>query len=182
MKNRASLIVIILLLLVVVGGGLTTWYVVRHQVLQEVHSDASKTLTSDTTTPYTDLAGKPFSFATYRGTVRVVNAWATWSPYAKTELPVLDQVANDFVGKPVTMIAVDRKEQSARVQAYLKTLGTLSHIHFVVDTTDAFYRSVGGYAMPETVIYDKRGNIVSHIRGIIDATKLKALIATALSK
>jgi thiol-disulfide isomerase/thioredoxin len=93
--------------------------------------------------------------------------WASWSPYTERELPILNQLASTYEGKGVVAIALNRKEPRERANAYLAAFTTQPKVLYVIDETDAFYMSVGGYAMPETVIFDANGNIAWHHRGEI---------------
>ena len=36
---------------------------------------------------------------------------------------------------------------------------------FLLDSSDSFYRSIGGFTMPETLFVDGGGNILLHKRG-----------------
>jgi thiol-disulfide isomerase/thioredoxin len=164
--RRAHVLVLGVLLCVLVLAGLLTWYLRYAHVRDEVGTAASSVLKESAQTPYTTLSGEPFSFEDYRGKIRVVNVWASWSPFAQTELPLLNTIANEFADKNVVAIAINRKEQRDRAAAYIGTLGDLPRLIYAIDETDAFYTSVGGYAMPETLIFDTAGNIVWHYRGV----------------
>ncbi len=36
---------------------------------------------------------------------------------------------------------------------------------FLLDSKDAFYKSIGGFSMPETLFADADGNVIVHKRG-----------------
>lgn len=167
--SRTTLAVIGVILLIT-GG--TTYGVLHERRVAETGTDAAKTLVADSASPYTDLAGQPFSFAAYRGKIRVVNVWASWSPYSAKELPMLNTIATQYADKNVVVIAVDRKEDRFRAAAYLKTIPSTSRVHIAIDQTDSYYHSIGGYAMPETLVYNTDGAIVLHKRGPITQSEL----------
>ncbi len=155
------------LILVLVLAGAVTWYVRSTHVRNEVGKPAAELLHESETTPYQTLRGETFSFSAYRGKIRIVNVWASWSPFSQTELPILSEVAVAYKDRGVVALAINRDEPIERAQAYAATLPELPELVYVIDETDAFYTSVGGYAMPETIIFDAAGDIVWHYRGVI---------------
>ncbi len=157
-----------ILFVILVVLGVVTWYLRYSAARDEVGKAATELLADSEATPYTTLTGEPFSFMEYRGKIRVVNVWASWSPFAATELPILNDIAARYGGEQaVVAIAVNRKEQKERAAAYIATVPVLPNVVFAIDETDAFYQSVGGYAMPETIIFNAAGDIVWHYRGVI---------------
>lgn len=177
--TRSRTTLALLLLVLVVIGGLIVWLQHRRQV-NEVGTAATDLLADDVTASFTTLVGGALSFESYRGTVRVVNVWAGWSPYATTELPVLDRLAAGYDPKQVTVIALNRSEPKERAQAFLNTLPELTHLTVAIDPTDIFYRKVGGYAMPETFVFSSGGDLLLHHRGVASEEALKQTIDEAL--
>lgn len=174
--GKQGVLVLLVLLVVIVFAGLLVWYLKAAEVRNEVGKAASSSLQESEESPYTTLNGEPFTFATYRGTVRIVHVWASWSPSTVRELPIINQVAGVFADQNVVAIAVNRREPRDRAVAYLAGLGNFENLVYAIDETDAFYRSVGGYAMPETLMYNAAGDIVWHHRGEVT----EALLSDAL--
>ena len=173
-KSHLIFVVILLGILVVVA---TVVFFVREQATQEALDEAGRTLFGNDETPaYVDMLGSPISLETYRGSIIIVNAWASWSPYAVTELPVLDRLAGEFTDKNVVLIAVNRKESQVQAERFLATLPVLPHTKLIIDTNDYFYGVIGGYAMPETVVYDQAGTIVLRTRGTLQLEELRAVL------
>jgi len=129
---------------------------------------------------YTDLEGNVIDLRTYKGRPIIINAWATWMPFSHTELPLIDAVASRY-GEDIVVIAMNRMEDRAFIQAFLTTLPSMSHTVFLTDPADTFYRAVDGYAMPETVFYRRDGTMVEHIRGVMSETDLVAGIEEILA-
>lgn len=129
---------------------------------------------------YTDLVGNPVALTQFKGKVLVVNSWATWMPFSQTELPALNQLKEKY-GDDVVFLAINRMEDKALVNAYLGTLPEMKNITFLIDPADTFYKAVGGYAMPETVVYAKDGTIALHQRGVVVTDELSTLLES-LSK
>lgn len=164
MSHKGVRTILILILFLVVCAA-ATWYVVQTPVREEAATDAAVTLIDSEETPYVELDGQPFSFSELRGQVRVVTVWASWVPQMAEELTVLDAIAEQYQDTDVVILAVNRKEPKKRIEAFLKQVPELQHVRMVVDETDAFYQAAGGYAMPETRVYDTSGTIVFEVRG-----------------
>lgn len=130
---------------------------------------------------YTDLAGNPVALTQFKGKVLVVNSWATWMPFSQTELPALNQLREKY-GDDVAFLAINRMEDRALVTAYLGTLPEIKNITFLIDPADTFYKAVGGYAMPETVVYAKDGTIALHQRGVVVEGDLNTLLESLTKK
>lgn len=67
----------------------------------------------------TDLDGNPVSFADYRGKVILYNAWATWCPPCKEEMPVLQAYYNDHKDQGFVIIAVEDGQPVEEVRNFV---------------------------------------------------------------
>lgn len=144
-------------------------------------SDAAIALSLDTSdTQYTDLAGNQVNLAQYLGQVLIVISWASWSPASAEHLDIVATVASQYQDDEVVVVAINRAEPKETAEAYLQTVGVREQVKLVIDTSDAYYRRIGGYTMPETLVYDREGNIVTHNRGSLTASELTTHIEQAL--
>lgn len=170
------------MVLICILGALATGVYLMQQNIKSSERDmpSSQTLVASADTPYTDLDGEPFTFDAFKGQVRVVNVWASWCPFCVSELADFETLATEYQDKGVAVIAINRKEPKEKAQAFLDSVGTFTATHFAVDQTDAFYTSVGGFSMPETVFYDAAGNIVLHKRGVMTLEEMREHTQSAL--
>lgn len=178
MEKRNFLLLLALLCILIVAGTIT--YVIYKTPNDASNSNASQDLLVSKTAVYTDLEGNPFTFELYEGKVRVVNAWASWSPFSYAELKDLETLAREYEDKEVVFIAINRKESKEQAKSYLSTIQEFKKMIFAIDVTDAFYTSIKGYAMPETVFYDARGNVVFHKRGNMTLEEMREHIEAVL--
>lgn len=179
--DKSSVITIGVILLILVGAAVATYVTQQNVRLSERDTEATRTLSAAEDTPYTDLTGNPFSFDAYRGQVRVVNSWASWTPFSTQELADFEVLAKEYAEKNVAVIAINRKEPKERAQHFLSTIGEFTAVDFAVDLTDAYYQSIGGFSMPETVFYDAKGNIVMHKRGFMSLEEMHTYTEKALN-
>jgi thiol-disulfide isomerase/thioredoxin len=178
--DKSNVITIVVIVAILLLCGLGTYLLQKNVQLSERDTEATRTLVAADETPYTDLEGNPFTFDAFKGQVRVVNSWASWCPFCTEELVEFEILAEEFSQQNVAVIAINRKEPKERAKNFLSTLGEFNDIHFAIDLTDAYYQSIGGFSMPETVFYDSEGNIVFHKRGFMDIEEMRLHTQEAL--
>jgi len=69
-----------------------------------------------------DLAGKTHSLADYRGSVVLVNFWATWCEPCRAEMPSMNRLRRSLAGRRFEVLAVNLAEPLARIQKYLDSM------------------------------------------------------------
>jgi thiol-disulfide isomerase/thioredoxin len=178
--NRSHILTLVIILLILCVGGFLTYYIYSTP-RDSGNSAAKKTLTLGEGKSFTDLEGNPLTLDGYEGTLRVVNSWASWTPFSASELVLLEELAKEYEGR-VVVIAINRGEDREYAKQFVSSLGVpFEKVHFVYDPEDDFYASVEGYAMPETLIYDTEGDITAHHRGNMNKDELKNLVEEALA-
>ncbi len=126
-----------------------------------------------------DYNGTTVSLADFRGKPVVVNSWAVWCPFCAEELKDFAAVKSEF-GDQLEIIAIDRAEPLERAKKFTDELGLTNRLIFLLDPTDSFYRSIGGFSMPETIFVDKEGQVRFHKRGPMDLEEIRERIQTIL--
>lgn len=171
------------LIIILIGFLVTAIATYRYLHTEAEINQATKQIFSGTENQFTyvDIQGNPVSLESFLGQPVVVTTWASWSPFSATDLPAIDSLAKEYAEKNVTFLAINRKESIEQAQRYLSTIMPLTAAQVIVDTEDYFYQSVGGYAMPETVIFDQAGTIVLHTHGTVVIDEIKATIDPLLA-
>lgn len=126
----------------------------------------------------TDYSGAPVSLVDFRGTPLILNAWATWCPFCKQELPDFAALQEEFPA--IKVVAIDRQETLRQAKGYTDDVGVTLRMTFLLDPGDDFYRSIGGFSMPETVFIDGEGRIVFHKRGPMTLSEMRTFTAQYL--
>lgn len=180
-EKKSTIITLGVIIAVLVMAALVTLWVQRNAEREASLIDNADALIASEATPYTDLEGNPFSFTQFQGKVRVVNSWASWCPFCVKELTDFEQLASEFAADDVVVIAINRKESKEQARKFLNTLGSFEKTVFVVDITDAFYKTIGGFSMPETVFYDSKGNIIVHKRGVMSLEEMREHTQAAIT-
>lgn len=127
-----------------------------------------------------DYSGKTVRLADFAGKPVVINSWAAWCPFCRQEIPDFVTAQKEF-GDKVVIIAIDRAESSAVAKGYTNQQGTSNNLILLLDPSDSFYQSIGGFSMPETIFVDKNGNVTERKRGPMDINEIRKKIQKLLS-
>jgi peroxiredoxin len=67
-----------------------------------------------------DLSGRAHALADYRGTVVLLNFWATWCEPCRAEMASMRRLQERLAGKPFTVLLVNHGETRMRVGDFVK--------------------------------------------------------------
>ena len=125
----------------------------------------------DFTLPGVD--GLPVHLAGLRGSVVILNFWATWCDPCREELPLLDQAAAD--NKALHVLAVESGESPDAVKTFLTTLPLPSvTVLTSPDSKVAWNYLVRG--IPTTFFIDRDGTIQNIQTGALDPDELDSIL------
>jgi cytochrome c biogenesis protein CcmG/thiol:disulfide interchange protein DsbE len=118
-----------------------------------------------------DYDGSLVSLSDFDNQPLIINSWATWCPFCVKELDDFATVQKAF-GDDIKIIAINRKESLEKSRSFTDSLGVTDDLIFLMDEEDSFYRSINGFAMPETIFVDRDGKIMFHKRGSMDVAEI----------
>lgn len=111
-----------------------------------------------------------------RGTVTVVNVFASWCGPCRLEHPQLVELAKD---RRIRLVGINYKDVPANAVRFLDELGN-PYAAIGVDQNGRAAIDWGVYGVPETFIVDANGIIRHKQIGPIDAAALKATVLPAI--
>jgi len=114
----------------------------------------------------TDQAGKTRKIAELRGSIAVVNFWATWCGPCREELPMLTRLSQEYGEKKVRFVAVSADEWKNR--AAVGKFVADNHLGMEVwlgADLDMLQRASLGNELPATLILDQQGEVISRVLG-----------------
>ncbi len=123
--------------------------------------------------------GDTFHLADTRGTVTVINFWATWCTPCVAELPHFDQLCRDY-GDSIEVIAIHSSLVTDDVDAYLANYDYT--LRFAQDDSDVITSYGGSTMLPQTIVLDKDGVIVYNTVGSVTYELLESLITPLIAE
>lgn len=130
---------------------------------------------------FKDYEGKEANLSDFEGRNLIVNSWAVWCPFCVDELPAFAALQEEF-GDEIVIVAIDRAEPQGKVREFTDDLGVTGSLIFWLDSSDSFYREMGGFSMPETLFINKDGETVFHKRGPMKLDEMRRLTKESFNK
>ena len=113
------------------------------------------------------LDDKNFRLADFHGKVVVINIWASWCGPCRREIPEYEKVRKSYTKGDVVFIGLtmeDPRYESARVQRFVREVGFGFRLGWA-DRELAIALTNGKRSIPQTLVIDQEGRIVSHWDG-----------------
>ena len=121
-----------------------------------------------------DLNGKPVTLSQLRGKVVVLNFWASWCPHCREEMPSLARLNEVYGSSDFALLAVNVEGNGeGEVKSYLAK----HPFNFTVllDPKLTVQDLYGVYELPETLIINKKGQVVEKVLGSMDWSSVEVL-------
>lgn len=109
------------------------------------------------------LDARQLSITEHRGTVIVLNFWASWCLECRSEMPILERLQREFSSRGFAVIGVNARENKEAVARYAKELGLTFPLVFDADgKITALYGVIG---LPTTFVVGRDGRAVAFAIG-----------------
>jgi thiol-disulfide isomerase/thioredoxin len=115
-----------------------------------------------------DLDGKPWSLASARGQVVVMNFWATWCEPCRSEMPSLELFAQKYEHDALTVVAINYQEPIPAIRRFLDAQPVTLPI--LLDRNGAATGAWTPRVFPSTVLVDRNGQPQNVVLGELDWT------------
>ena len=113
-----------------------------------------------------DLSGRPVRLRDFRGRVVLLNFWATWCVPCREEMPALETLARELGPRGLTVVAVNFKESRQEVEAFRQEHKLT--FPMLLDSAGQVAERYQVFALPVTILVDRRGMVVGTVLGIRD--------------
>jgi peroxiredoxin len=107
--------------------------------------------------------GKDVSLADLKGSVVILDFWATWCGPCRASLPELDKIYTGLKGKGLKAYAVNLREEKDTVEKFVDQ--TKLGIPVLYDTEGQTADKYGVTGIPQTVVIGKDGNVKKVVVG-----------------
>src|SRR5947207_10835427 len=123
--------------------------------------------------------GSTTALANYRGTVVVLNYWASWCTPCRQESPLLERWHKRISVRGGTVLGVDSLDVTADARAFIRRFRLTYPM--LRDRDGATQKRFGVTGYPETLVVDRRGRIAAVQRGPVDDAFLRRTVLPLLS-
>ena len=124
------------------------------------------------------IGGGTDSLARHRGSVVLVNLWATWCAPCREELPALERFARANTGR-VTVLGIDQGEAADVAASFAREHGVTFPV--LVDERQQYGGTYAAAGLPTSIIVSRDGRIVRAIDGPLTQPQMKDAVAPALA-
>jgi thiol-disulfide isomerase/thioredoxin len=125
------------------------------------------------------IDGRTDSLARHRGSVVLMNLWATWCPPCQAEIPDLERFSREYRSRGVVVLGIDQGESAQAASAYARKRGVTYPI--LLDEHQQYGRSYAAIGLPTTVVIDRTGHVVHGIDGALSLAQMREAVASALA-
>lgn len=123
------------------------------------------------------LDGKTATLDSYKGKTLVINAWATWCPPCREEMPAFISAAPRLAKGDVAVLGVDTTEAAPIVRAYAAAKGVTYPL--AVATDDAFAKAYDVQYFPTTFVIDPQGVLRARYIDVLTQPQLTDFVKDA---
>ncbi|MCP4231499.1 MAG: TlpA family protein disulfide reductase [bacterium] len=128
----------------------------REPVEDVTEDNGEVTETEGTAEGFEMLSGEEFNLGHYKGSVVVVDLWATWCPPCKKEIPDLIEINNEYKDEGVVLIGISMDDNAMSVVPKYAAKVGMNYVNFDGKSggLDKEYVTPG---YPTKIFYDKDG-------------------------
>jgi peroxiredoxin len=151
------------LIVLIVAAGLLAWKLrfsaeAQNKQHNPLMLDAPKIPVQALDFTAVNLSGKSLKLTDFRGSVVILNFWATWCVPCLEEMPALDRLTRAMAERKFKVLAVDLQETPDKVHEFAKT--HRFGFDLVLDPAGEISSHYAVTQIPVTYILDQRGTIV----------------------
>ena len=121
-----------------------------------------------------DLEGRRWSRDDGRERLVWVNFWATWCPPCRTEMPMMQRLADEY-GDRLLILGIDFGEEPSAVRQFVDRYG-ISYPILLDPTLDTFYRWSPQFGLPRHYLIRADGTVIREIAGELPPEQMLALL------
>jgi len=115
---------------------------------------------------FVDRDGEELKLSDFRGSVVLLNFWATWCPPCIAEMPSMGELSKKLENHDFAMIPINAQETSELVEAFLKEFEIDFPVYY--DFHGRAASKVGILGLPTSVLIDRDGSALAAVMGAFE--------------
>ena len=124
--------------------------------------------------------GRRVSLRSWRGTVVVLNYWASWCTPCRDESPLLARWQRRIAPRGGTVVGVDVLDVTSDARGFIRRYGL--DYPMLRDADGDTQRRFGVTGYPETLVIDRQGRVAALQRGPVDDAFMKDTVLPLLGR
>lgn len=128
----------------------------------------------------TDLSGNQVRLSDYAGRPVLINAWATWCPPCKAELPALQQLYQRHQADGFAMLAIDAGEETPTVKKFIAE--NLYTFPVLLDPQTALLDKWAVRDYPTSIVIGKDGTVKLVHVGMLTADTINKVVEPLINE
>ena len=110
----------------------------------------------------------------FEGQVVLVFICASWRPPCQTEMPIIQEVYDEYRNQGLVVLGVNHRETASQAQVYAEEVGVTFPI--ILDRNSDLANHFLAVGLPVTIILDSEGEIVEQIFGLVSRDQLGEIL------
>ncbi len=127
----------------------------------------------------TDIQGRTVQLSDYAGKPVLINAWATWCPPCRAEMPVLNQYYQAHAGDGFVLLAVNAGDTQDLAASFASQNSLAFPI--LLDPGTRLLSQLGIYSFPTSVLVGRDGKVKTIHVGMFTAQSIEAEITPLIA-
>jgi len=125
-----------------------------------------------------DLSGKLVRLSDFTGQPVLINAWATWCPPCRAEMPLLNEYYLQHKADGFVILAVNAGETQPQVSQFISQTGFSFPV--LLDADSAALSRLGVFSFPTSILVGRDGTVKKIHVGLITPETIQTEIAPLL--
>ena len=127
-----------------------------------------------------DLQGNPVKLSDYTGQAVLINAWATWCPPCRAEMPLLQSYYDAHRAEGFTLLAINAGESQPTVSNFIQQSGFTFPV--LLDSNNAILNRLGIRSFPTSFLVGTDGIVKAIYVGMLSPESVEAEITAQLNE
>jgi peroxiredoxin len=128
----------------------------------------------------TDVNGKTVRLGDFHGKLILINAWATWCPPCKAEMPLLNQYYKVHVKDGFALLAVNAGDTQSETASFVDQHGLAFPV--LLDPETQLLGQLGVNSFPTSILVGKDGKVKSIHVGMFTSESIEAEVTPLLAQ